>query len=171
MNNAFPHLQVIEGIHPDQIPAKKDFGANKGCLDEICAWEHFGGLTLEQAFERFCARPDIYQEDFMFMGWQAFIYYLPVIETYLYEVQQSDEFDESEAWILALAIASQTEKKQIGSIGDLCFRLLKLCIYVKSHLKQYAHDLKRQQEINDEWTKLENALIKKAGKCVSVKHR
>ena len=105
------------------------------------------------------------------MGWRAFIYYLPVIETYLHEVQPSDEFDDSEAWILALAIASQTEKKQIGSIGDLCFRLLKLCTYVKSHLKQYAHDLKRQQEINDEWTKLENALIKKAGKCVSVKHR
>jgi hypothetical protein len=38
---------------------------------------------LEQAHVRFCSAPEVYQEDFMFMGCRAFHFYFPVIDEYL----------------------------------------------------------------------------------------
>lgn len=109
----FIRLTHLEGVHPYHIPAAGAYGARKGCHDEVCAWEHFGGLSLEEAYEQFCARPDIHQEDFMFMGCTAFRYYYPVLETYLHEAKPSDEFDECEAWTLAVIISRHWEQARL----------------------------------------------------------
>ena len=46
--------------------------------------------------------PEIYQEDFMFMGGKAFAYYYSVIDSYLRETPwlPTEDRDDREAWIL-----------------------------------------------------------------------
>ena len=62
----------------ERLPTKADFVSHPEDLDQICAWEHFGGLTLDQAKTRFAENALYYQEDFMFMGTKAFLFYFPV---------------------------------------------------------------------------------------------
>src|SRR5690606_34813860 len=134
----FIRLKHLQGVHPFHIPEKRSYGAQKGCHDQIRAWAHFGGLTLEEAYEQFCARPEIHQEDFMFMGRAVFRYYYPVIETYLHEASTQDEFDDCEASMLASILSSYWEDDRAGLVPDLHQRLLDRCAYVRSHLEQYA---------------------------------
>ena len=151
-------LQHIAGVHPHQFPDKADFDARDECLDAIRAWKHFGGLTFEKAYTVFCKRPDIYQEDFMFMGWKAFGYYFPIIEKYLYEVELQEEGEDSNAWILARAILGQMKLPELKQLGDLRERVLRLCLHVKSDLHQYASEPKEQMEIGEAWAELESFL-------------
>ncbi|MBL8820867.1 MAG: hypothetical protein JNL96_20010 [Planctomycetaceae bacterium] len=65
------------------LPTEADFDPYGGDLDAQCAWRNFGGLTLDEATNKFRERPEIYQEDFMFMGGKAFAFYFPVVEAYL----------------------------------------------------------------------------------------
>ena len=151
----FIRLKHLKGVNSSHIPEKGAYGARKGCHDQISAWEHFGGLTLEEAYERFCVRPDIHQEDFMFMGWTVFLYYFPVIETYLHVAIPRDEFDECEALILADIILRQWEQARLRRVPDLGQRLLDLCAYVRSNLDRYDLRPERQKEVDTAWAKLE----------------
>ncbi|MEM7010678.1 MAG: hypothetical protein AAF585_04260 [Verrucomicrobiota bacterium] len=65
---------------PAPLPTENDFDPFGGDLDAQCAWKHFGELSLNQAYDIFVSAPNIYQEDFMFMGAVAFDYYFPVID-------------------------------------------------------------------------------------------
>lgn len=76
----------------------------KDDLDGYTAWEHFGGLAIDQAYDKFVDHPLLYQEDFMFMGGPAFAYYFPVVDRYVREVESKNEFAD-EAWVLAHCIA------------------------------------------------------------------
>ena len=76
----------------DSIPTERDFLEDHGCLDARCAWENFGGLSLDEAFKKFCENPLSYGEDFMFMGEFAFAYYFPVLDRYVREAIR--DFDE-----------------------------------------------------------------------------
>ena len=106
---------LAEGVQvagtDETLPNRDDFNPTGCYLDADWTWGNFGGLDLSEAFARFCEDPDMYQEDFMFMGSAAFSYYFPVIERYIYESQivPESEFDsEVEAmWILAHCINSQ----------------------------------------------------------------
>ena len=95
----------------ETLPTHDDFEPTGDCLDADWAWGNFGELDLTEAFVKFCEEPDIYQEDFMFMGSVAFFYYFPVVERYVYEsrIDPQSEFDsEVEAmWILAHCINNQ----------------------------------------------------------------
>ena len=94
-----------------KLPNKKDFNAYPGYLDEESAWENFGDLTIDDAYLKFCENPINYQEDFMFMGWQAFKFYFPVIETYIQKATLDE--DDSEFWILGCGIENQIEKQKL----------------------------------------------------------
>jgi hypothetical protein len=80
----------------NEIPGKNDFGEG---LDERSAYKEFGGLTLDEAYQRFIENPVSCQEDFMFMGPVAFCYYFPVVERYLYAFRVENEWEDSQAWI------------------------------------------------------------------------
>src|SRR5262245_51618579 len=86
------------------LPQKQDFVVSANDLDGRCAWENFGGLTLEEANKKFRENPLIYQEDFMFMGGKAFAFYFPVIESFLRETPAGLDSEETQAWILAKCI-------------------------------------------------------------------
>lgn len=109
------------------LPAEKDFDPYQGCLDAQCAWKNFGGLSVEEAYSRFCENPLCYQEDFMFMGWKAFVYYFPVIEKFLNEIEPEDETDDCEAWILGCGIESQVKEHKKRINEDMATKLKSLC--------------------------------------------
>ena len=144
------------------LPNRDDFDPTGCCLDADWAWGNFGGLDLSEAFARFCEDPDMYQEDFMFMGSAAFSYYFPVIERYIYESQivPESEFDsEVEAmWILANCINSQfTEPDPLPS-ADFCNRVEKLVSHVRDNLPRYCEDVNEQRRIDDAWQELQDRL-------------
>ena len=87
-----------------ELPVEKAFG---GCLDGQHAWKQFGGLTVDEAYSKFCENPDFYQEDFMFMGPKAFLFYFPVIEKYIKTVKPGDDLDDCCFWIIGCAMESQ----------------------------------------------------------------
>lgn len=143
----------------DDIPTKKDFDPFNGDLDAMCAWEHFGGLTRLQAFNKFCEYPDYYQEDFMFMGEVAFVFYFPIIERYILEshIDNDDDSEVDAIWILAHCIKNQFEYSD--TVRHLRQRCLDLTNHVRSNLPRYCTDLAEQQRIDDAWHGLKQFLV------------
>lgn len=145
----------------EELPTEKDFDPWNGFLDAQSAWKQFGGLDLEQAYQKFCENPLNYQEDFMFMGPKAFKFYFPVVARYLRECPFPDEYGDSQAWILGRAMSSQleesTDDELQNAIGDLCH-------YVRTHLSQYAETQSEQERINAAWLELEGQLAERRSK-------
>ena len=143
-------------------PAIKDFTSvepPKDDLDAYCAWQNFGGHTVEEAYERFCSDPDTYQEDFMFMGDPAFVYYFPVVERYLREEEPKHEFD-AVAWVLAHCIAFHVSPEQ-NCVRPLYDRIQSLTDFVLDSLGDVADHPDRgwsPQEIEDAWSELRRKL-------------
>ena len=146
---------------PKSLPTRADFDPFNGCLDAISAWEHFGGLSIDDAYEQFCDNPLYYQEDFMFMGGVAFAYYFPVIERYIVESQvdpeQHDDVDE--IWVLAHCIEAQFDvESSARKIDHLRPRILDLVSHVRQNLDRYCIDEKRREEVDDAWQELESTI-------------
>jgi len=135
----------------ERCPTESDFGSG---LDERSAWREFGGLSLDQAYQHFLENPLSYQEDFMFMGTIAFLYYFPVIERYLYSVRAEDEFDDCQAWILSMGIAHRLEYESFPNDERLMERIALLTDHVLSHVSQYATTSDEQERIESSWASL-----------------
>lgn len=59
------------------IPSKYDISPTEGLqLDEQCALLHFYGKTAAEAVAMYAENPIQYEEDILFMGWNAFAYYI-----------------------------------------------------------------------------------------------
>ena len=147
---------------PKSLPTRADFDPFNGCLDAISAWEHFGGLSIDDAYEQFCDNPLYYQEDFMFMGGVAFAYYFPVIERYILESQVDPEEDDDEVdeiWILAHCIKGQFDvESEAPKVNHLRPRILDLISHVRENLARYCIDEERQKEIDGAWQEAETEI-------------
>ena len=143
---------------PEQRPTQADFDPSEGCLDALHAWKNFGGLSRAEAYEKFCQAPEIYLEDFMFMGGVAFAYYYPVLERYVLEsrVETRDGNDVEAMWILASCIKLQYEARSIDYVFRA--RILGLVSHVRSNLAQYSIDSDEQGRIDTAWHELESRL-------------
>ena len=147
----------------NQLPTKQDFGATAGCLDAFEAWKNFGGLTLDEAYEKFCQAPETYQEDFMWMGGAAFAYYLPLVERYLRETtldpnETYEPYEQAEVesiWILASCLETQIASPDLPGRDAIRLRLLDLAKHIRTNLSSYAADPDRQQEVDAAWKFLE----------------
>ena len=151
-------LIPVQGVDVRTLPSQVDFDPFGGCLDAQSAWRNFGGLTLEEAYVRFCSAPEVYQEDFMFMGCRAFHFYFPVIDEYLRAAPAPGVRDDREARILATCIALQFEWHGATVSSELRHRISHLCAFVRSHLNQYAESPEDQKAIDGVWGKLEEKL-------------
>ncbi len=81
-----------------RIPTAKDISPTGGQdLDEQCALRHFLGQDVEGALVLLHEAFDTYQEDLLFMGRRAFVYYLPALLAYLRELvaEESDELGDA----------------------------------------------------------------------------
>ena len=141
-------------------PQKPDFDPYGGCLDAIHAWKNFGGLSVPEAYAKFCDRPELYQEDFMFMGGVAFLYYFPVIERYILEshADSSNENEVDAMWILAHCIKQQFDTPKRQAVDSIRRRALDLAAHVRNNLSQYCTEPIEQQSIDAAWAELHSKL-------------
>ncbi|MCH7547452.1 MAG: hypothetical protein IID30_13715 [Planctomycetes bacterium] len=134
----------------EPLPSKADFDPFGGNLDARCAWKHFGGLSIQQAYELFMTNTLHYQEDFMWMGSKAFEYYLPVIDRYLHEVL-GDEWDDTEAAILGCGVALQFDWNDADLSRGTVAELEELSVFVRSNLDRFSPLPKEQRRIDRRW--------------------
>jgi hypothetical protein len=116
-------------------------------------------LSLAQANRKFREAPEFYQEDFMFMGANAFVFYFPVIESYLRETVECDEYGDRQAWILAHCILSQY-KSDSPRLKHLLPRILELAAFVRHHIGLFTRDPDEQQRIDTAWRQLLDYIAK-----------
>jgi hypothetical protein len=140
------------------LPTERDFDPYGGDLDAQCAWKDFGGLTLEQARQRFEENPLHYQEDFMFMGPRAFVYYFPVIEGHLIATTELDEYDDRQAWILAHVLCQQLTNDATSSVVTLTRRMRSLAGFVRSNLQLFAPTPAERARIDAAWADVEGEI-------------
>jgi len=147
------------------LPGERDFDPHEGDLDAQAAWRNFGGLTLAEAYQKFLGNPDVYQEDFMWMGGKAFAYYFPVLERYLLVTPVWSEEKGSE-WCqvhgLGAAIQFQFTESALPEVQALASRVLPLIEQVKESIEVYVasghpyySDPEMQQHVIREWNELE----------------
>jgi hypothetical protein len=141
----------------DSLPTRSDFNPwGPGALDAECAWRNFGGSTLAEAHSKFRERPDVFQEDFMFMGGKAFAFYFSVVEDYLREVpDEENEGDDRKSWILAKCIQNQFEANTAHHVLHLSGRVIALSLFIRNNLRLFGYDEVERKRIADAWEELE----------------
>ncbi|MGV3531741.1 MAG: hypothetical protein ACO1QR_05175 [Chthoniobacteraceae bacterium] len=150
--NPDPHFPQ-RSRHP--LPSETDFDPHGGDLDAQSAWRSFGNLSLEQAYSLFRSRPEVYQEDFMFMGCRAFEYYFPVIDRYLRETTRGeDDAGDCEASILGTAVAAQFEWNDAVLSPGFVQEINALQEFVVLHVDRYAATSKERRRILREWQRV-----------------
>lgn len=144
------------------LPTHDDFDPTGNCLDADWAWMNFGGLDLSDAYAKFCENPDVYQEDFMFMGSVAFSCYFPVIERYIRESRivpgREFDFEVEGMWILAHCINNQFTDPDPLPSPDLRRRVEELVSYVRKNLSQYCEDVNEQRRLDSAWHELQDRM-------------
>lgn len=138
----------------DRLPTKDDFVPHPPDLDEVCAWEHFGGLTLDEAKKRFAENPLYYQEDFMFMGTNAFRYYFPVLDHHLRNAPDEENDDDHESWIISQCIRVQFEPDAIDRLRPLIPAIVDLAGFVRDNIRRFGCDDSERQRVSDTWADL-----------------
>jgi len=143
------------------IPNQNDFGVSTGDLDAIHAWKDFGGLTRSEAFVKFSSNPDFFQEDFMFMGQLAFVFYFPVVERYIFQSNIQDDEDEIEAmWILSHCINNHFQHDSDRQVMHLRERTQTLVRHVRDNIASFCKAPTEQKRIDEAWHELEETLKK-----------
>ena len=138
----------------DRLPTKDDFVPHPPNLDEVCAWEHFGGLTLDQAKARFAENALYYQEDFMFMGTKAFLYYFPVLDQYLRNAPDEENDDDHESWIISQCTRAQFEPETIDRLRPLIPAIVDLAEFVRDNVHRFGRDDSERQRVSGAWADL-----------------
>jgi len=151
-------LTLLAGVSRDPLPRQIDFDPWQCDLDAQSAWKNFGGLSLEEAYTKFCPIPESYQEDFMFMGSAAFLYYFPVIDEYLRCATPCDEWDDCQADILGSCVAAQFDWKGARIPPELRFRIEGLCEYILSNLSRFASSEPDREKIKKSWAQVQGKL-------------
>jgi len=138
------------------LPGMEDFVPSDLCFDKLEAWKNFGKLTRTGAFDKFCSLPEVYQEDFMWMGGIAFAFYFPVIERYVFQAHvDNDENGEVEAiWILAHCIKQQLHSDHVRGNSDLTDRILVLIEHIRSNLSKFCKEPSEQKRVDEAWREL-----------------
>jgi hypothetical protein len=152
------------------LPTFTDFTGATGpptqrsCGDAFDAWKNFGGLTVDEAYQRFCENAERYQEDFMFMGDAAFVFCFPVVEKYIREEEPNFKLDiypnktpfDGETHILAACIDFHVSEKQ-PDVRPLYDRIVDLCCFVLESMENVPdspHRSWQPSEIKQVWTQL-----------------
>jgi len=137
------------------LPDAKDFG---GCLDGLHAWRQFGGLSLEEAYSKFVDCPEVHQEEFMWMRHPAFEYYFPVIDRYLREVTNTDDYDDAQAAILGRVMMAYLNDKEFPHSVEMLESISDLSSFVQSSLDSFTSDPDDQVHITKTWAKVDKKL-------------
>jgi len=140
------------------LPTERDFDPFGGGLDEQHAWRNFGGLSITGALTLFRENPIHYQEDFMFMGGRAFVFYFPVLDAFLREFRLTEHDDDSQAAIIGSCVAAQIRWPTASYMAHIHPAIRSLADYVCSHAEQLASDPEEQRRIARDWQPVYSAL-------------
>ena len=141
----------------EDLPIKRDFDPHGCGMDEHWAWRNFGGLTLKDACEKFETAPEIYQEDFMFMGTKAFVFYFPVIDRFLRKMvalNKTGQVD-CQSWILPQCINTQFQCPRSKQLVLLKPSVLSLCEFMLDNIDKFKDDWNKPEEIELNWRNLQ----------------
>lgn len=141
-----------------KLPCERDFDPTGDDLDAQCAWRHFGGLATEEALALFRENPFYYQEDFMFMGGRAFVFYFFVLDSFLRDFRLSEQEDESQVAIIGSCVAAQFRWPTASHLGPIHPAIRSLADYVCSHTDALASDPDEQKRILEYWQSVYQAL-------------
>ena len=143
------------GASVDRLPSESDFIPH-GTEDEKSAWRNFGGLTVDEARARFAENPLRYQEDFMWMGTNAFLFYFPVLVDHLRRVPDAEHDDDHEAWILSRCIKTQFEPGTLDRLRPLVPAIVELAAFVRENIRRFGCDDEERQRVARAWRDLAN---------------
>ena len=135
------------------LPTERDFDPFEGCLDAQSAWKHFGGKTLDEAYQLFCSNPLHYQEDFMFMGHAALAFYFPVLARYL-----RTGGGQPYALIIAKGLDFQFDNDDTIMLGMLKQPIIELANLIVHNSQRYGDTAQEQMEITHAWKALADRL-------------
>ena len=154
------NVAVITLSMPLNLPVERDFDPHGCGLDEQCAWRNFGGLPLDAAQKKFASAPEIYQEDFMFMGPNAFLFYYPVIDNFLRGAISlaDEERGDCQSWILPQCIGAHFDGANPKLVAQLKPSVLSLCRFMLDNLKYFTDDWDDPSEIEKQWVNLQQRL-------------
>jgi hypothetical protein len=136
------------------LPTERDFNPWNDPTDAETAWQNFGGLTLDEAYAKFCKQPEYYQEDFMFMGGIAFAYYFPVVDKYIRNAPDTEPFGDHEAWILAKCMQNQFSGDNLAHVRHLKDRVVALANFVHENIDRFGDDDAERDRVSDAWSEL-----------------
>ena len=134
------------------LPNQKDFYQSELNLDGHRAWKNFGGLTVDQAYEKFCENPGYYQEDFMFMGGPAFTFYFPIIDRYIREKEFRIAFS-GETRILCEGFRVRAQERFVKPTrftSDINKQIVALCTFILDQLNTPGI-LKKSEDMRKEF--------------------
>ena len=144
----------VNTTNDSALPTETDFDPYGGCLDCQHAWRTFGGMSIEEAFQKFVEHPLCHQEDFMFMGGRAFVYYFPVLDRYLRGFRCDENTDgsyDSFAAVIGGGLCVQLLSKTSHELDPIMDEILDLVDYVRCHTAILAVDINEQKRIDSDW--------------------
>ena len=149
---------IHDGATRVSLPTEQDFDPFGGCQDSQHAWRSFGGLTIVDALALFRENPIHHQEAFMFMGGRAFVFYFPVLDTFLREFRLAEHEDDSQAAIIGSCVAAQFRWPTASYLVPIHAAIRSLAAYVCSHTELLAADADEQRKIARDWQAVYSAL-------------
>jgi len=93
----------------------------------------------------------------MFMGPVAFAYYFPVLDKYIRGVPDGNDFDDSEAWIIAKGITRQLHPSTADEVIHLADSISDLSNYVCDNIKRFG-DNADQKRVLLAWREVSETL-------------
>jgi hypothetical protein len=148
---------------PMPLPTVGDFTVTEKPEEDLhgcSAWKAFGGLSIEEAYRKFCEVPEAHQEDFMWMGDRAFMFYFSVIERYLHDEEPRVEFD-GVTFILAHCIGMHLPSHE-PCVRSQYDRFLELGAFVLDNLRMMPEREARSHsilEVTSAWSALQAKVV------------
>jgi len=138
------------------LPSEYDFNP-RGGRAAAASWKCFGGLSLEQAYQRLWSDPVANEEQFAHMGPAAFDYYFPVIDRFLRGADPRDHDDHREVRAFGYTIAAQLVDRIDPRLNE---EISALATHILTHLRDYAHHRTGQRKVAGAWKRVEKKLWK-----------
>ncbi|MES2981242.1 MAG: hypothetical protein V4727_02925 [Verrucomicrobiota bacterium] len=141
-----------------RLPTEQDFDPSGGCLDAQSAWRNFGELSIPEALSVLRENPIHYLENFMFMGSRAFVFYFPVLDTFLREFRLAEHEGESKAAYTGSCVAMQFRLNNAIHLIPILPAIRSLADYVCLNAHLLTTHTDEQRRIVRDWQAVYKAI-------------
>ena len=107
-----------------------------------------------KAKDRFAENALYYQEDFMFMGTNAFLFYYPVLEDYLRNAPDEENDDHYESWVISQCIRTQFDADTNGRLRALIPAIKDLSKFIRENIRRFGCNDAERTQVSAAWADL-----------------